>query len=214
MQVAKNWVKRSAGIWGAACAALTAAFLAVAPAPAQAQTEAQVVQKLNDYLRALTTMQGRFVQLSPNAPLMEGDFAIRRPGRMRFAYHPPNEALFIADGFWAVVLESVDDPSQDRFPLSATPLHIFLKKDVDLQRDGVIAGVQILDDQYRITAVDPDGEAQGDITLFFRREPLQLIQWTVTDPLGQTTTVVLRDAVEGGPVDINLFSIPDPDDDE
>ena len=107
------------------------------------------------------------------------------------------------------VLDEENDRSIDRFPLSETPLNLFLKEDVNISKEGVIAAVQADEKEYRITAVDPDGLAQGDVTLIFDREPIQLKQWVVTDALGQSTTIVLRDAEVGGPLSNELFVIPE-----
>ena len=191
-------------------AALIAGATLIAAPQARAETDAEVVAKLSAYLRQLSTMKGSFIQVAPNGRISEGEFAIRRPGRMRFEYSPPDPTLLVVDGFWAAVLDEENDRSIDRFPLSETPLNLILKEDVDLAAEGVIAAVQADTDEYRITAVDPEGEAQGDITLIFDRNPLQLKQWIVTDALGQTTTIVLRAAEIGGPINNELFVIPEP----
>ncbi|MEM9724082.1 MAG: outer membrane lipoprotein carrier protein LolA [Pseudomonadota bacterium] len=205
-----------AGLSGSVRLALAASAVLVGlsgAAPARAAdgaVEAQIVDKLSAYLRTLSTMTGDFIQIAPNGRISEGTFAIRRPGRMRFEYSPPDPTLMVVDGFWAAVLDEENDRSIDRFPLSETPLNVFLKKNVDLAAEGVIAAVSFNDREYRITAIDPEGLSQGDITMIFDREPILLRQWIVTDALGQTTTIVLRNAKIGGKVDNELFVIPEP----
>ena len=199
----------AARLW-ARCAFAACALAASPAAAAEEPTEAEIVEELNTYLRTLSTMSGNFIQIAPNGHISEGQFAIRRPGRMRFEYSPPDPTLFVVDGFWVAVLDEKNDRSIDRFPLSETPLNLILKEDVNISKEGVIAAVQADDKEYRITATDPDGLAQGDITLIFDRDPLQLKQWVVTDALGQSTTIVLRDAEIGGPLSNELFVIPEP----
>lgn len=177
---------------------------------ARAETDDEIVSKINDYLRSLSTMSGTFIQIAPNGRISEGEFAIRRPGRMRFEYNPPDPTLLVVDGFWVALLDEKNDRSIDRFPLSETPLNLFLKEDVNLKRDGVIANVQVVEDEYRITTIDPEGEAQGELTMIFAREPLQLKQWSVRDAVERTTTIVLRAAEVGGPLSNDLFVIPEP----
>lgn len=185
-----------------ACAGLTNA--------ARAETDQEIVDKLNTYLRTLSTMSGSFIQVAPNGRISEGKFAIRRPGRMRFEYSPPDPTLFVVDGFWVAVLDEENDRSIDRFPLSETPLNLFLKADVNLAEEGVISAIEFDEKEYRVTAVDPEGDTQGEITMIFDRSPLQLKQWVVTDAVGQTTTIVLRAAEIGGPLANSLFVIPEP----
>lgn len=179
--------------------------------PATAQSDTQVIDELSAYLNQLSTMTGTFIQVAPSGRISEGDFAIRRPGRMRFAYSPPDPTIVIADGFWAAVIDEPNDRSVDRFPLSETPLYLLLKEDVDLSAEGVISEVETSADEYRVRAEDPDGDVQGDITMIFGRNPLQLKQWIVTDPQGQTTTIVLRAAEVNGPVENEWFVIPEPE---
>lgn len=205
-RLGRNVIAAGARLAAAAALCCLTAF----PAAAR-ESDTEVIDKLSGYLNQLSTMTGQFIQVAPNGRISEGDFAIRRPGRLRFAYSPPDPTLFIVDGFWVAVMDEKDDRSVDRFPLSETPLNLILKEKVDLAAEGVIAEVRMDDEQYRIRAVDPEGEAQGDITLIFDREPLQLKQWIVTDALGQTTTIVLRAAEIGGPVDNGLFTIPEAD---
>lgn len=203
---ARRW---GGGVLFAALVCAAAAISAPKTVKAAELTDDEIVSELNTYLRTLSTMSGHFIQIAPNGRISEGQFAIRRPGRMRFEYNPPDPTLFVVDGFWVAVLDEENDRSIDRFPLSETPLNLFLKKDVNIAKEGVIAAVQADEKEYRITAIDPDGLAQGDLTLIFDREPVQLKQWVVTDALGQSTTIVLRDAEIGGPLSNELFVIPE-----
>ncbi|MEL6978620.1 MAG: outer membrane lipoprotein carrier protein LolA [Pseudomonadota bacterium] len=196
----------------AAAIALTAGVMLLAPfRPALAATDAEVIDELSAYLNRMSTLAGDFIQVAPNGTISEGSFAIRRPGRMRFEYNPPDPTLMIVDGFWVAVLDEENDRSVDRFPLSETPLFLILRERVDLEAEGVIQDVTVEADQYRIRASDPSGEAQGDLTLIFNRNPLGLKQWIVTDALGRSTTIVLRTTKEGGPLDNDLFAIPEPE---
>lgn len=189
-------------------AALGAVIAVAALAPSAACAEASVIDRLSEYLNSVSTMSGAFIQVAPDGSISEGKFSIRRPGRMRFEYNPPNETIVVADGFWAAVLDKKDDRSIDRFPLRETPLYFLLKDDVDLNAEGVIRDVSSEDGQHRVTAVDPSGDTQGELTMIFDADPIELKQWIVTDPQGLTTTIVLRTAEINGPVANELFVIP------
>lgn len=191
-------------------ASLAAIGMAAAvAAPASAETDQDVIDKINRYLNGVTTMAGTFVQIAPDGAIGEGRYVMRRPGRIRFEYKPPNDTLVVADGFWVAVVDKNDLRSIDRFPLSETPLHLLLKEDVDLNEEGAIQQVEEGRGQYRVTAMDPSGEAQGSITMVFDANPIQLKQWVITDPQGLTTTIALRTVIEGAQVDMADFTIPD-----
>lgn len=173
----------------AACAALA---LLTAPAKADAAKDARDLARLSNYLNALTTLQGSFVQVDPEAVVSTGSFAMRRPGRMRFEYEPPNPAVVISDGFWVGVIDRRDG-AVDRYPLSETPLNLLLKENVDLRSEGAVRKVERAENQIAVTAVDPARPEQGAITMIFTETPLELRQWVVTDAHGRQTTVALRD---------------------
>ncbi|MCI4662494.1 MAG: outer membrane lipoprotein carrier protein LolA [Neomegalonema sp.] len=187
---------------------LLGAFLgALVPLAAVANDEDVV--RINAYLNSIKTMQGQFVQIAPDGVVSEGDFYIRRPGRLRFEYARPNPTRVIADGFW-VAVEDRSLNSQDRFPLSQTPLYLLLKEDVDLLSEGAIQKVERSQGQLRVTAIDPNETEQGSVTMVFDANPVALKQWIVTDPQGLTTTIALRNAKHDLPLDAALFVIEDP----
>lgn len=202
--------RRRGVIMGLCAVAVGAAGLLGGGQPATAaETDQAVVDKINKYLNGVSTMQGAFVQISPDGAIGEGRYVMRRPGRIRFEYAPPNQTLVIADGFWVAVVDKSDLRAIDRFPLSETPLNLLLKDDVDLGAENAIQLVEQSRGQYRVTAADPSGEAQGSITMVFDANPIQLKQWVITDPQGLTTTVALRTVQEGVAVDMADFNIPD-----
>jgi outer membrane lipoprotein-sorting protein len=177
----------------AACAALAlCAALPPAPAAADAAADARDLARISNYLNAIETLEGGFVQVDPEAVISTGSFAMRRPGRMRFEYEPPNPGVVIADGFWVGVIDRRDG-NVDRYPLSETPLHLLLKPDVDLRAEGAVREITRQGGQVSVTAVDPRRPDQGSITLIFAETPLELRQWVVTDAQGRMTTVALRD---------------------
>lgn len=192
-------------------APLAAALLAlalIAPPAASAQEDARDLARISNYLNATETLQGTFVQVDPNAVVTDGRFYMRRPGRLRFEYSPPNPTLVIADGFWVAVVDARDGKA-DRYPLSETPLNLLLKANVDLRREGSVTRVERSSDQISVTARDPDGKTQGEITMIFSSNPLELRQWIVTDAQGQVTTVALGDMRTNVPIPASQFIVED-----
>jgi outer membrane lipoprotein carrier protein len=60
-------------------------------------------ERVNAYLRGLTTLQSNFTQVTFNADrtrMMEarGTFYVQRPGRFRWEYAAPNRQVIVADG--------------------------------------------------------------------------------------------------------------------
>jgi len=197
---------------GALAALFVPGFILGLPAPASAQmsgADARDLARISNYLNGMTTLEGNFVQIGHDGELSEGLFYMRRPGRIRFEYKPPNPALVIADGVWVGVYDTRLN-TLDRIPLRSTPLYILLRKRVDLRRDGAIRSIERSPGLMRVTAIDPDAPDQGSITMVFSENPLELRQWIVVDPQGLTTTVALSEMRSNVELDPNLFFIEDP----
>jgi outer membrane lipoprotein-sorting protein len=196
-----------------AFAALFAAGLGLGlPAPSAAQMsgeDARDLSRISNYLNGVTTLEGTFVQIDHDGELSEGLFYMRRPGRIRFEYKPPNPALVIADGTWVGVYDTRLN-TLDRIPLGSTPLDLLLSERVDLRSDNAIRSIERAPGLMRVTAIDPDAPDQGSITMVFAEAPLELRQWIVIDAQGLTTTVALSEMRSNVKLDPKLFFIEDP----
>jgi outer membrane lipoprotein-sorting protein len=178
-----------------------AALVLAAPAFAQ---NARELARVNAYLNSLDLAQGSFVQISPNGETSDGKFFIRRPGRIRFEYTPPNPTLVVSDGVWVVVFD-LRTCDQQTVPLNQTPLDLLLRERVNLAAEGVVRKVEKDGGQLRITAINPKDPDQGTMTMIFSDNPLELRQWVVTDAQGQATTVILNSMQRGVSADTSQF---------
>ena len=195
----RDLLQMSAGLLGAS----------MMPSIGQAQVNQGDLTRITNLLNGISTMEGNFVQVGPDGDLSEGLFYMRRPGRVRFEYQPPNPTLIVADGFWVGVYDTVDD-TLDRFPLSETPLDLLLRDRVDLRDERAVQSIERSADQLRVKAIDPDAPDQGSITMVFTNNPLELTQWIVRDGQGLATTVALSEVRRNVKIDPNKFFIEDP----
>ncbi len=195
-----------------AVGALAATLAAGLPAAAQqlSGTDMRDLARISNYLNGIDTLQGSFVQVGPDGETSDGDFYIRRPGRLRFEYEPPNPALVVADGFWVGVYDTHMN-TLDRYPLSKTPLDLLLRERVDLQDEGAVQSVERGEGRIRVKAIDPKNPDQGSITMIFNDNPLELQQWVVVDAQGLTTTVALSEMRANVQLDPKLFRVEEPD---
>lgn len=214
--IEQNRRRRQGMLFAAAVAGLGMLFLAFVSAGGSARAATTGVASADDaaalaaasaYLAALENMQGDFLQLGPDGSVAEGKFYLRRPGRLRFEYQPPENLLVVADGTWVAVKDSAS-PAQ-RYPIASTPLSLFLAADVDLARSARVLNVESQPGALLITLADRAGEAPGQITLIFDQPNLQLRQWVVTDAQGLQTTVALRNVQSGIRADNALFTLRD-----
>lgn len=182
---------------------LTLAGVAASPSFAQQLTLGQV----SDYLNSFTSAQGEFTQINADGTISTGTVYIKRPGRIRFEYNPPEEALVLAGGGQVAIFDPRSNTGPDRYPLSQTPLKIILEQNVDLTRSNMVTGHTSDGTTTSVTAQDPDNPEYGNIRMVYTAAPVELRQWIVTDDTGQQTTVILGDLVKGGRVPDILFNI-------
>jgi outer membrane lipoprotein-sorting protein len=190
--------------------------LAALPLPALAQKAAPLsaadralVDRAVAYLQNLNEAKGRFVQTDPRGSVTQGAVYLKRPGKARFDYEPPSGLVVVSDG----ALVSIHDKrlkTFESYPLQATPLALFLARQIRLDRGVVISRVTRLADGFSITARDGKKEAEGQITLTFSDNPLTLVGWTVTDAQGQSTRIRVTGLTRASGLASSLFVLKDP----
>lgn len=190
---------------------ITAAAASMAvPTLASAQNyDPAIVDALSRYLNTITTMQGGFTQQSPDGRIAEGEFFMRRPGRLRFEYFDPYPTVVVADGTWAGVINR-QAKTLNQVPLSRTPLYLLLDDNIDLSASGSIQSVERAPGVVRAKAIDPGDPGQGSITMVFATTPVQLLKWVITDQQGRSSVISLRNVKRGMYIDPRKFVIDDP----
>jgi outer membrane lipoprotein-sorting protein len=194
--------------------------LAALPLPALAQTGARrapaltaadkaLVDRAVAYLEGLTEAKGRFQQTDARGVTLTGDVFLKRPGKARFAYDPPAGLLVVSDG-GNVSIANSKLKTFESYPLAATPLSLFLARQIRLDRGVSVSRVLRLSDGFAITARDGRKQAEGQITLTFAEAPLRLVGWTVVDAQGQATRIQVSGLEKTSGLAPSLFVLLDP----
>jgi outer membrane lipoprotein-sorting protein len=188
---------------------LIAPLIALAASPiGAAEGEPIPLSDISAYMNALETAKGGFTQINPDGTISTGMIYIKRPGRMRFDYDPPDPALVMAGGGTVAIFDRKSNEPPQQFPLKRTPLSVILEKDVDLTRANMITGHVADENSTTITAQDPENPDIGYIDLVFTADPVELRKWVITDEAGSQTTVILGDMETGLNLPASLFSVP------
>lgn len=162
---------------------------------------------ISAYLNQLQTAQGGFTQINQNGTLSTGQVYIKRPGRIRFEYNPPDATMVLASGGQLAVFDPRSNTGPEKFPLNRTPLSIILRENVNLQDERMVTNVVSDGTTTTVTAQDPENPQYGNIQMVFTANPVELRQWIVTDDTGTQTTVILNDLVAGGSLGDILFNV-------
>ncbi|MGP6087090.1 LolA family protein [Antarctobacter jejuensis] len=179
------------------------AFLTFA-APASAQQLS--LNQISKYLNTITSATGTFTQINSDGTISTGEIAIKRPGKVRFDYNPPESALVMASAGAVYILDRKLGGQPDTYPLSKTPLSIILARNVNLSKAGMVVGHSYDGTATTVTAQDPDNPEYGTIQLKFTGPSPELRQWVITDGNGAQTTVILG-GLENKSLKNSVFSI-------
>lgn len=175
---------------------------------APAMAERLSLDEISAYLDRLQTVRGEFTQVNEDNTISTGRIFIKRPGRVRFEYDPPERTLVIANGTQVGIVDGKSNTNPEIYPLRRTPLKIILARDIDLTRERMVTGHSSDGATTTVRAQDPENPEYGAIEMVFTRDPVELRQWIIDDGNGSRTTVVLGDVETGMELANNRFEIP------
>lgn len=185
---------------------LLAPVLAVALA-APASADKLSLGAISKYLNAMKTAKGAFTQINSDGTISTGTIYIKRPGKIRFEYNPPEKTLVLASANTVAVFDPKANQGPETYPLGKTPLSIILARNVNLGQANMVTGHNYDGTATTVTAQDPKHPEYGNIKLKFTGKPTELRQWIITDDSGSQTTVVLGELQKGGSIANRLFDI-------
>ncbi len=163
------------------------------------------LDEVSSYLNAMETVKGDFTQINSDGTISTGTLYIRRPGRARFQYNPPEKSVVIAGGSQIAIFDGKSNQPPEQYPLKRTPLYLILKKNVDLKTAKMVVAHTADDNSTTIVAQDPEHPDYGQIRLIFTDKPVELRQWVIIDAGGSETTVILGALEKGIKLHSKLF---------
>ncbi len=197
-----------------ALAATPLALAAVLPTvPAIAQQDQSDLQKVNAYIRAVTSMTADFAQTDKNGQVVTGKITLKQPGKIRFQYQKGIPLLIVGDGK-ALTMIDYEVRQVQRWPIGSSPLGALLDPNKDLSKFGKV--IQTGDPTVlSVEARDPKRPEFGTITMVFKRKPaspagLELYGWVALDSQNNRTTIRLTNHRYGVPIADSAFRWTDP----
>lgn len=178
--------------------------------PVAAAAQQLSLGEISSYLNRLQTAKGEFTQINGDGSISTGTIYIKRPGKVRFEYNPPETALVIAGSNTVVIYDGKSNQAPESYPLNRTPLSIILARDVNLGAANMVTGHSFDGTATVVTAQDPKNPEYGNIQMKFTANPVELRQWIINDGNGSQTTVVLGDLQRGGNLPNRLFDVGSP----
>lgn len=188
---------------------LTGAGAAPVPESDLTAQDRAELEKVEDYLNGITTFSARFDQVDSNGARATGNVYVSKPGNLRFEYDPPVPILIVATGRFLIHYDR-SLKSATYLNQAATPAWFLTTPEIELNGDVTPLRLFRRDGLLHVTLVRTDKPDEGAVTLSFAENPMTLEEWTVVDPRGIITRVVLKNVLIGGKVDPKLFQFDEP----
>lgn len=152
--------------------------------------------EVKKYLKDLKTLSADFIQISNDGSVRKGKIHISLPGKLRISYQNPSDLLITSMGFWLVVQDRKLKQTNN-YPLSKTPLNVFLNKKFDL--DNNKQNIKFDDENGVLILKFLKNEEMVGISfqLFFKSNPVQLKKWEIIDEFDNKTSVLFQNLIIG-----------------
>jgi outer membrane lipoprotein-sorting protein len=181
----------------------------IARAAALSPADQGDLQRVQQYMNSIHTLQSRFSQISNDGGVATGTLYLSRPGKMRVEYDPPVPILLVATDnriwYYDKKLEQVSF-----FDLKDTPAWFLLQDNVTFGGDITVANLERSPGALRVTVTEAKNPSLGRATLVLSDKPLELKKWQIVDAQQKAVTVTLDDPHYGVPLNPSLFYWTDP----
>jgi outer membrane lipoprotein-sorting protein len=177
------------------------------PAVPVPETPQMLLQRVNQSLNGISTLVADFSQINADGRRRSGKLYVQRPGKLRFDYNPPTQLEVVADGSNVAVLDK-KVPQQDIYGIKQTPLKFLVSEKIDVARDTKLISVKREKDEVILDIEDKNTVAgTSKLKIHFHGDSYVLKRWTVTDPQGIPTTVMLANINTQQRLERGLFVI-------
>lgn len=165
------------------------------------------LNRVSGYFQQIDTLEATFTQINADGTIDTGKLYIDRPGKMRFEYNQPNDALILASSGALAIYDGRSNAGPEQYPLSKTPFSLILDRNVDLAASRFRTDTSYTSGVTVVTAQDPKRPEIGKMHLSFTDSPVALRSWIIESQSGQETTIILGDVIQGIEHPASLFRI-------
>ena len=156
---------------------------------------------INDYLEDIRTLQANFSQTSNMEDIMTGALFLKKPGKIRFSYDPPNNLQIVTKQQAVLIFDPQNSGSGPlTYPMSSTPLGFLIKNDLS-SLIGENGEVFELDDFIFLKVRN----SQSSLRIEFSKNPLSLSGWEFKNQVGEIIKVTLNNIQKNNYVSNEIF---------
>ena len=156
---------------------------------------------INDYLEDIRTLQANFSQTNNMGDIMTGILFLKKPGKIRFSYDPPNNLQIVTKQQAVLIFDPKNSGSGPlTYPMSSTPLGFLIKNDLS-SLIGENGEVFELDDFIFLKIRN----SQSTLRIEFSKNPLSLSGWEFKNQVGETIKVTLNNIKKNNYISNEIF---------
>ena len=175
--------------------ALMASLVLPSHLVAQSAEETKLIARAEQAITELTTLQAKFIQISSDGTVGEGQVYFRRPFQLRLDYTNPETLSIVTSRIWVYIDDKLAQ-TVEAYPVSETPFAPLLEQTVSFRSKEIITEARIDDGIVTVQMEKDTGQGRAAWPEFDAGS-WQLRRWIITDALGVTTTVTLQNPVYG-----------------
>ncbi len=161
----------------------------------------KTLKLVEDYLGDIRTLQADFSQTNNLGDIVTGALFLKKPGKIRFSYDPPNNLQIVSKQKAVLIFDPENNGSGPlTYPLSSTPLGFLIRNDLS-SLIGENGEVFELDDFLFLNVYDP----QYHLRIKFNKNPLSLLGWEFKNQIGETIKVTLENIQKNNYMSNEIF---------
>ena len=148
-----------------------------------------ILTLVKDYLGDIKTLQARFSQTDYMGEIMTGDLFLKKPGKIRFSYDPPNYLQIVSKQQAILIFDPKNSGTGPlTYPLSYTPLGFLIKNDLS----------SLIGENYKSFELNnliflKIRNPQYQLSIEFNKNPVSIIGWEFKNQMGEMIKIRLKD---------------------
>ena len=146
------------------------------------------IKLIKDYLGDIKTLQAEFSQTNQTEDIMTGIFFLKKPGKIRLSYDPPQNLQIVSKQQAVLIFDPKNGGSGPlTYPLHSTPLSFLIKDDLSLFINENGESLE-LDNLIIFKVRNP----QYNLSIEFNKNPVSLLGWEFENQMGELIKIRLN----------------------
>ena len=156
---------------------------------------------IEDYLGDIKTLQAEFSQTNQTGDILTGIFFLKKPGKIRFSYDPPQNLQIVSKQQAVLIFDPKNGGSGPlTYPLHSTPLGFLIKSDLSIFINENGESLEIGD-----LIIFKVRNSQYNLSVEFNKNPVSLIGWEFENQMGEIIKIRLNNIQKNNYISDEIF---------